>query len=120
MTTPADPTYDLDFLADDAAALVELDTEEQERHYPGDRLTDTYKAAVLAQDEVTIDATQYVENAMQDEVGPGWGSAVVVTDASMARVNVSEPDMFVVDSMGNRIEGGRVMVTYRTVELDTP
>lgn len=120
MTTPADPTYDLAFLADDAAALVEIDIEQVDQHCYGGKGYETVWANTLAQDEITIDATQYIENALQDESGPGEGSAVVVTDTSMARVNASEPQMFVVDAMGNRIEGGRVMVTYHTIELDTP
>jgi len=111
------PEFFIEHLADDAAALVELDTEEAERYYPGDRSYDTYTVDVLAQDEVTIDATEHIMSGLIDYEN---GSHVHATDNGMSRVNVSDPQVFVVDAMGNRIEGGRVMVTYYNLELDTP
>jgi|11_taG_2_1085331.scaffolds.fasta_scaffold57527_2 hypothetical protein len=111
------PEFFLEHLADDAAALVELDTEEVETYSPGDRMPITRMVDVLAQDEVTIDATEHIMSGLIDYEN---GSHVHATELGMARVNVSAPQVFVVDAMGNRIEGGRVMVTYYNLELDTP
>jgi hypothetical protein len=111
------PTPYIENLADHAAKLVELDIETYERHWPGSRSYDTFYAAVPAQSSVTIDATAHVEHVV-NEHPDGTATHANPANEGMVRVNVSEPDVFVVDGNGNRIEGGRVMVTYRSVEMD--
>ena len=102
--------YFIENLADHAAKQVELDVEEMQagQYVP-----------TPAQSEVTVDATDYVQAALID-YEDGTHVNPDPAGAGLVRVNVKTPAVFVVDAKGNRIEGGRVMVTYSTIELDTP
>ena len=116
---PDAPRYFFENLADHAAEQVELDVEEIDTYYPGDWRPRISKAAVPAQDEVTVDATDYVQAGLID-YQDGTHEHADPAGPGLVRVNVKDPQVFVVDKDGNRIEGGRVMVTYYTIEMDTP
>lgn len=103
------PEYFIENLARDAARLAELGTDADERG----------KYATLITEEIHIDATDYIQNAVVEYED---GTAIHADPAGpgLVRVNVKSPTVYVVDGNGTRIEGGRIMVEYYDVELDTP
>lgn len=106
-------------LADHAAAQVELDVEQHDINSPGDRIVETYWSAVPAQGEVTVDATDHIQAGLID-YQDGTHTHADPSGGGLVRANAQNPIVFVVDAKGNRIEGGRVMVAYHDIELDTP
>lgn len=102
--------YFIENLADHAAKQVELEVEEMQagQYVP-----------TPAQSEVTVDATDHVQAVLID-FEDGTHVHPDPAGAGLVRVNVKTPSVFVVDANGNRIDGGRVMVTYHDVSLDTP
>ena len=100
-----------------AAAEVEIEFDEIDIRDHAGRDVGSKTVPEPSQSTVSIDATDALQAEMEEW---GDGSFVQSHPCGDVRVCVDDPQLFVVDSLGNRVEGGRIMCEFSSIEIDTP